>query len=51
MVPTPPMRMMAMNSTDRARFQYSGGRRPMKEANNAPPTPAKNDERAKAIIL
>ena len=51
MVPAPPMRRMAMNSTERTRFQYSGGRRPAKEANSAPAMPAKNDDRAKAIIL
>ena len=50
-VPAPPMRMMAMNSTDRIRFQYSGGSRPTNEANSAPAMPAKNDEMAKAISL
>ena len=40
-----------MNSTARARFQYSGGRRPTKEAKTAPATPAKNDEMANAISL
>ena len=40
-----------MNSTDRTRSQYSGGRRPTNEANTAPATPAKNDEMANADQL
>ena len=40
-----------MNSTDRTRSQYSGGRRPTNEAKTAPATPAKNDEMANADQL
>ncbi len=40
-----------MNSIARNRLQYSGGSRPMNEANRAPAIPAKNDEMANEISL
>ena len=49
--PAPPMSKMAMNSTDRMRSHTSGGSCPAKDARSAPATPAKNDDRAKAIVL
>ncbi len=39
-VPAPPIRTIAMNSTDRNRFHCSGGRKPRKVAYSPPATPA-----------
>ena len=39
-VPAPPMRMMAMNSTESSRFHVSGIKRPNTEPRSAPAMPA-----------